>query len=73
MTVKNKVKASAIGTANHIPFISIKLGNINRLIVIKPNVRKKDSIADIFPFDNAVNIADVKILYPQKRKLKENI
>lgn len=71
--VKNKVKISALGTANHIPFIFNIFGNINKPIVINPNVRRKDNIADTFLFDNAVNIDEVKILYPQKIKLKENI
>ncbi|CCL27656.1 hypothetical protein BN175_2300005 [Clostridioides difficile T23] len=71
--VKNKVKISALGTANHIPFIFNIFGSINKPIVINPNVRRKDNIAETLPFDNAVNIDEVKILYPQKIKLKENI
>ena len=41
--VKNKVKISALGTANHIPFIFNIFGNINKPIVINPNVRRKDN------------------------------
>ena len=37
------------------------------------NVRKHDSIADRFPFDNAVNVAEIKILQPQNKKLDEKI
>ena len=39
----------------------------------RPNVRKKERTADTFPFDNAVNIADVKLFKPQNRKLYEKI
>lgn len=49
------------------------LGKIKRKIVINPNVLKKDIIADNFPLDNAVNKAEVKILYPENKKLKEKI
>lgn len=52
--VKNKVKISALGTANHIPFIFNIFGSINKPIVINPNVRRKDNIAETLPFDNAV-------------------
>ncbi len=38
-----------------------------------PNVRKNERTADTFPFDKAVNIADVKMLNPQNRKLYEKV
>ncbi len=41
--------------------------------VSRPNVRKKERTADTFPFDNAVNIAEVKLFKPQNRKLYEKI
>ena len=46
--VKNKVKISALGTANHIPFIFNIFGNINKPIVINPNVRRKDILQTPF-------------------------
>lgn len=62
-----------MGIANHTPVTSKNLGSIKRKAVINPNVRKKEIIADTFPFDNAVNIADVKLFKPQNRKLYEKI
>ena len=41
--------------------------------MIKPKVRRKDISADTFPFDSAVNKAEVKILHPENRKLKLKI
>ena len=67
------VRSSAMGIANHTPVTSKNLGSIKRKAVINPNVRKKDIIADTFPFDNAVNKAEEKILQPENRKLKEKI
>ena len=67
------VIASAIGTASHTPVTPKRLGNISNSTVIRPKVRRNDKIADNFPFDNAVNIAEVKIFSPQNRKLKEKI
>ena len=37
------------------------------------NVRKHDNIADSFPFDNAVNVAEIKILEPKNKKIDEKI
>ena len=62
-----------MGIANHTPVTSQNWGSIKIKAVINPNVRKKDIIADTFPFDNAVNIADVKLFKPQNRKLYEKI
>ena len=67
------VKSSANGTANHTPVTSKNLGNTKRDTVINPNVRRKDMVADAFPFDNAVNKADEKILHPENRKLNEKM
>ena len=67
------VKSSAMGIANHTPVTSQNWGSIKIKAVINPNVRKKDIIADTFPFDNAVNNADEKILQPENRKPKEKI
>lgn len=62
-----------MGTANHTPVTFNICGNIKRSTLINTNVRKSDIIADIFPFDNAVNIAEENILHPQNRKPKEKI
>lgn len=59
--------------ANHTLVTSKNLGSIKRKAVINPNVRKKDIIADTFPFNNAVNNAEEKILQPENRKPKEKI
>lgn len=64
---------SASGTANHTPFTPQMWGNSRMPPASKPNVRKKDRMADIFPFDSAVNIAEVKLFRPQNRKLYEKI
>ena len=39
----------------------------------RPKVRKKERTADTFPFDSAVNMAEVKLFKPLKRKLQEKI
>lgn len=67
------VSSSAIGTASHTPVTPKKLGNISNSTVSNPKVRRNDKIADSFPFDNAVNVADVKMFSPQNKKLKEKI
>lgn len=65
------VRNSAIGIANHTPVTSKHIGSIKRKAVINPNVLRKDIIADTFPFDNAVNKAEEKILHPENRNPKE--
>ena len=67
------MKNSASGTASHTPVTSKNLGNAKRNTIINPNVRRKDMAADAFPFDNAVNKADEKILHPENRKLNEKM
>ena len=42
------------------------------LITISTNVRTNEMTADIFPFENAVNIEDEKILIPANIQLIEN-
>ena len=64
---------SAAGTASHTPVIPQIRGSNRIPPASRPNVRKKERIADTFPFDNAVNIADVKLFKPQNRKLYEKI
>ena len=54
-----------MGTASHTPVTPKRLGRVSNSTVINPNVRKNDRIADSFPFDNAVNTAEVKIFNPQ--------
>lgn len=64
---------SAAGTASHTPVIP-QIGGSSRIpTASRPNVRKKESTADTFPFDNAVNIAEVKLFKPQNKKLYEKI
>lgn len=65
------VSSSAIGIASHTPITFKNFGRTKSEVVISPNVRKKDIAADTFPFDSAVNIAEVKILPPENRKLNE--
>ena len=48
-------------------------GNVSSSTVISPKVRRNDKIADSFPFDNAVNVAEVKMFSPQNRKLNGKI
>ena len=67
------VRNSAIGIANHTPVTFKNLGSIKRKTVINPNVRRKDIIADTFPFDNAVNRAEENILQPENKNPKEKI
>ena len=67
------VMNSAIGTASHTPVTPKTFGNVSNKTVINPNVRRKDKTADSFPFDNVVNVAEVKIFSPQNRKLKGKI
>lgn len=62
-----------MGTASHTPVTPKRLGRVSNSTVINPNVRKNDRIADSFPFDNAVNTAEVKIFNPQNRKLNGKI
>ena len=65
--------SSAIGTASHTPVTPKKLGNVSNSTVISPKVRRNDKIADSFPFDNAVNVAEVKMFSPQNKKLNGKI
>lgn len=67
------VMNSASGTASHTPVTPKIFGNVSNSIAISPKVRKKEIIADNFPFDKAVNAAEAKIFNPQNRKAKEKI
>ena len=67
------VISSAVGTASHTPVTPKISGNVSNSTVISPKVRRNDKIADSFPFDNAVNVAEVKIFSPRNRKLKGKI
>ena len=64
---------SAAGTASHTPVISQIQGSNRMPPASRPDVRKEERTADTFPFDNAVNIADVKLFKPQNRKLYEKM
>ena len=70
--MKNAIP-SAMGTANHTPVIPQRADSSGIPPAVSPKVRRKDKNAETFPFDNAVNIADVKIFRPQNRKLQEKI
>ena len=65
----NIVSSSANGTAIHIPKTSKNCGSISSATEIKTNVRNVDIIADTFPLDKAVNVAEANILKPQNKKL----
>ena len=67
------VISSAIGIASHTPVTLKIFGNIESSTIISPKVRRNDKISDSFPFDNAVNVAEVKIFSPQNKKLKGKI
>ena len=71
--VNISANTSAIGIANQAPITPKIPGNIKRETTINPNVRKSEIIAEIFPFDSAVNNAEEKILHPENRKLKAKI
>ena len=58
------VSSSEIGTASHTPITPKMLGNVSNSTVINPKVRRNERMADSFPFDNAVNVAEVKIFSP---------
>ena len=68
-----KVAASANGTASHTPGMPRNQGKTISPAVIKPNVLKKDSNAEVLPFERAVKTAEVKILNPHNKKLKEKM
>ena len=57
------------GTASQTPFTPNSMGRVSNPIVIKQNVLKKEIIAETFPLDKAVKIAEEKILNPQNKKL----
>lgn len=61
-----------MGTEIQIPVILKNLGNISIPQAINTKVLKNDIIADTFPFENAVNIAVIKILIPAIKKLTPN-
>lgn len=69
---KINANTSDIGTANHKPFISNIIGKI--IIVPTKNIKvlEKAIIADILPFDNAVNNILEKVLNPTNKSAKEN-
>lgn len=61
------VMHSAAGTASQIPFTPMRLGRISIFATIRTKVRMKDMAADIFPLENAVNIAEENMFSPAKR------
>lgn len=67
------VEISAKGTTNQTPFTPIILGNMNIPIKKNTNVLIKERIADIFPFEKAVNIPQPNILIPATKKAIEKI
>ena len=63
----NKVISSAKGTASHTPVIPMIIGRSTILATIKTKVLQKEIMAEIFPFESAVNSAEAKILIPANR------
>ena len=63
---------SAKGTVSQIPFRSNNIGKIIIPIITRTKVLKTEISAEILPFENAVNIEEVKIFMPIGRKLNEN-
>lgn len=67
------VRTSANGTTSHTPFTPRYFGSISIPIMKNMNVLSNDSVADIFPFENAVNIPDENMLIPATSIEIENI
>ena len=63
---------SAKGTVSQIPFRSNNIGKMIIPIMTRTKVLKTEISAEILPFENAVNIEEVKIFIPIGRKLSEN-
>lgn len=61
------MKSSAKGTTIQMPTTPKNNGNIIILGIKKPKERIKEISADIFPLENAVNIAEEKILNPSNK------
>ena len=60
----NNVASSANGTASQTPVIPIMAGSNSILITINIKVLQNEIIADVFPSENAVNMADPNTLIP---------
>ena len=60
-------------TINHTPFTPKNCGKIIIPKVNSINVLRMDIVAEILPFENAVNMPDTKIFIPTTKKLNENI
>lgn len=69
MSDTNIVSSSANGTAIHTPTTSKNCGSISKATEIKTNVLKVEMIADTFPLDKAVNVAEANMFKPQNKKL----
>jgi len=63
---------SDAGTINQIPVELKRSGNTNAPTIKNTNVLRKEISAEIFPFENAVNIAEAKIFTPVNTKHIEN-
>lgn len=63
---------SESGILNQTPSIPKKYGSINPNISAKRKVLANEIIADTFPLEKAVNIADAKILIPTNKNAIEN-
>ena len=72
MVVKIVAKASATSIESHIPFIPKNLGKISTQAIWKTSVLKKEMIAEIKPFPNAVNIEEPNIPNPAKINERQN-
>ena len=69
--LSNTANNSATGTATQIPIIPKSCGKTIKEIRVKTKVLHIDSIAETLPFENAVNIDEIKILSPIKRYAME--
>ena len=65
-------RISATGIDNQMPLSWKIKGSVDIEITINAKVLKKDNIAEIFPFERAVNIPDIKMLNPMNKKDIEN-
>lgn len=67
-----RVMPSATGTESQMPTLSMNCGRMRMLADKNRKVRRKEIMADVFPSENEVNIAEAKILKPVNRNETEN-
>ena len=66
-----RVMPSAIGTESQMPTLPMSCGRMRMLADKIRKVRRKEIMADVFPSENEVNIAEAKILKPVNRNETE--